>query len=361
MGRPPERSGARLRRRPARRHRCDVALTPSSLPVRAAGAVREQDDPKRLDGRARGAARAVARLRLDRASRCRSRCPCCIPRSSGRSDGRGRNAGGNQGRRSCGCRRGRAILFAGRGLLHDADAVESVPEMGAPVISALHELRKSEDGQTLVLAAIFGLVLMMCVLGTVNLGRAVYDKVQLQAAADEAAYSQAAVEARVMNYTAYTNRAMVVHYASIMAATAYLSWVHFMYGGFKPVLDVLKAVPFVQAVATVVDQVLSGLVTFLDSAVAVLVPLLSAANLLLWAVQEGAWASVYGKLLLAPTGWPEAHGGDTPAHDYQPIWPNIIPAMNATVFAQTRGQLTVPQAQAQSAKLLVNSSDADVQ
>ena len=55
-----------------------------------------------------------------------------------------------------------------------------------------HQLRRSEEGQTLVLAAIFGLVLMLCVLGTVNLGRAVYDKVQLQAAADSAAYSEAA-------------------------------------------------------------------------------------------------------------------------------------------------------------------------
>jgi hypothetical protein len=39
----------------------------------------------------------------------------------------------------------------------------------------------------------------------------------------------------------------------------------------------------------------------------------------------------------------------------------VIPALNATVFSQTRGRLTVPQAQAQSAKLLLTSSDADVQ
>ena len=225
----------------------------------------------------------------------------------------------------------------------------------------LRALQTSEDGQALVLGAIFGLVLMLCVLGTFNLGRALYDKVQLQAAADEAAYSQAAVEARVLNYTAYTNRAMIVHYASIMAATSYLSWVHFMYGGFKPLLDVLKAIPFVQEVAASIEQVLKGLVALLDTAVAALVPLLSALNMMLWAVQEGAWASVWSKLLLAPTGWPESHGGDTPEHAYQPIWPNIIPALNATVFSQTRGQLTVPQAQAQAAKLLVNSSDADVQ
>src|SRR5438105_632967 len=90
--------------------------------------------------------------------------------------------------------------------------------------------------QVLVLGAIFGLVLMLCVLSTVNLGRAVYAKVQLQTAADAAAYSQAAVEARVLNFTAYTNRAMVVHYASIMAAAAYLAWVHFLWAAIDPAL-----------------------------------------------------------------------------------------------------------------------------
>jgi hypothetical protein len=229
------------------------------------------------------------------------------------------------------------------------------------VSKLLRELRMSEEGQTLILAAVFAVLLSLCVLWTVNLGRALYDKVQLQTAADEAAWSQAAIEARVMNYTAYTNRAMVVHYASIMAATSYLTWVHFLYGGLKPVLDVLTTLPGVGEVAATIDRVLRGLVTFLDVAVAALTPLLSAANLMLWAVQEGAWASVYARLLLAPTGWPEAHGGDTPARPYQPIWPNVIPALNATTFAQARGQLTLPQDAAQSAKLLINSADADVQ
>src|SRR4030081_1361200 len=113
------------------------------------------------------------------------------------------------------------------------------------MISALHRLKADEEGQTLVLAAIFGLVLMLCVLGTVNLGRAVYHKVQLQAAADSAAYSQAALEARVMNLTAYTNRAMVVHYASLMAATSYLTWVHFIWTGLKPTLGILRHAPYI--------------------------------------------------------------------------------------------------------------------
>src|SRR5881398_3792303 len=123
------------------------------------------------------------------------------------------------------------------------------------LIGKFHELKKSEEGQTLVLAALFGLVLMLCVLGTVNLGRAVYDKVQLQAAADSAAYSQAAVEARVLNFTAYTNRAMVVHYASIMAASAYLTWIHFLWAGIHPLLEALLVVPVVGDIAAAIQEV----------------------------------------------------------------------------------------------------------
>src|SRR5438067_10697205 len=112
------------------------------------------------------------------------------------------------------------------------------------MILLLRRLQRDEDGQALVLGAIFALVLMLCVLSTVNLGRAVYDKVQLQTAADAAAYSQAAVEARVLNFTAYTNRAMVVHYAALMAATAYLTYLHFEWPFWKALLELASKIPF---------------------------------------------------------------------------------------------------------------------
>jgi hypothetical protein len=146
------------------------------------------------------------------------------------------------------------------------------------VILLLQRLRRDEDGQALVLGAIFGLVLMLCVLSTVNLGRAVYGKVQLQTAADAAAYSQAAVEARVLNFTAYTNRAMVVHYASIMAAAAYLSWVHFLWAVIDPALSVLRNVPYAGPAFATLQEVFRGLLVLLDSAVAIMTPLVSAAN-----------------------------------------------------------------------------------
>ena len=227
------------------------------------------------------------------------------------------------------------------------------------MIARMRALRRSEEGQALVLAAIFGLVLMLCVLGTVNLGRAVYDKVQLQAAADSAAYSQAALEARVMNFTAYTNRAMVVHYASLMAATSYLTWVHFAWAGLKPLLDILDGVPFIGPIATALGTALGALVRILDSGIAVLCPLLSSANLMLYALQEGAWHAMWLRLGLPAA--PEAHSGDSAAHPYRPLWPRVLPLVNQAVFAQTRGHLTVPQDAAESLELLEASKSEAVQ
>jgi len=226
-------------------------------------------------------------------------------------------------------------------------------------MGAMNQLRRSEEGQALVLAAIFGLVLMLCVLGTVNLGRTVYDRIQLQAAADSAAYSQAAMEARVMNFTAYTNRAMVAHYASVMAATSYLTWLHFIWAGLKPLLEILGEVPFIGPIAAAIENGLSALIRVIDAGVAALSPLLSAANMLLYGLQEGAWQAVWARL--ARSLPPEAHSGDSAARPYQPIWPAALSLANQAVFAQTRGHLTMPQDAAETLQILANAKDKQVQ
>src|SRR5207237_240266 len=135
-----------------------------------------------------------------------------------------------------------------------------------------------------------------------------YEKVQQQAAADSAAYSQAAMEARVMNFTAYTNRAMVVHYASVMAATSYLTWLHFIWAGLKPLLEILSEAPFIGPIAAAIENGLSALIRVIDAGVAALSPLLSAAKMLLYGLQEGAWQAVWARLGRSLP--PEAHSGD---------------------------------------------------
>ncbi|HUJ26519.1 MAG TPA: Tad domain-containing protein [Myxococcales bacterium] len=227
------------------------------------------------------------------------------------------------------------------------------------MISTLHTLKRSEEGQTLVLAAIFGLILMLCVLATVNVGRAVYDKVQLQAAADSSAYSLAAVEARVLNFTAYTNRAMVVHFASAMAATSYLTWVHFIWAGLKPILELLQNIPYVGEVIGVIKQILNTLVQILDWGTMALCVLISVANTYIYALQEGAWLATYGRLLKSIQ--PEAQSGAAAAHPYQAIWPTIIPLANATVFSQTRGHKLMLDNTLEAVKILVNDKSDAVQ
>ena len=229
------------------------------------------------------------------------------------------------------------------------------------MIIALQKLRRDEEGQTLVLAAIFGLILCLCVLGTVNVGRAVYDKIQVQTAADNAAYSQAAVGARVMNFTAYTNRAMVVHYASIMAMSAYLTYFHFLYGLVEPAIKVLSFVPYVGPFFKVVKQVLDVLLEVLDIAVAVVTPIIAAANVVLYGLQEGAWYSFMARLLTLP---PEAHSGDSPGRPYQTLgfaWDAFINAANQATWAQARGSALMPSNTLNAFQIMLNAKSDTVQ
>ncbi|MBS2023387.1 MAG: Tad domain-containing protein [Deltaproteobacteria bacterium] len=230
------------------------------------------------------------------------------------------------------------------------------------LISVLHRLRKDEEGQTLVLGAMFGLILALCILGTVNLGRAVYARTQLQTACDNGAYSQAAMEARVLNFTSYTNRAMVVHYASVMAATSYLTWLHYMWAFVKPTLTALSWIPYIGQVIQVVKQVFQVIMDVVDWALALMSPIISAANTVLWGLQEGAWLSVWGKRLAEQIP-PEAHSGDPSQffNQYKAIWPNLMPVANMAVFSQTRGYVTPLQSWVESAKMLINSTDNNVQ
>jgi len=87
----------------------------------------------------------------------------------------------------------------------------------------LRRMKRTEEGQSLVLASISMLILSIGVLATMNLGHAIHERIRLQNAADAAAYSTAAMQARAMNFYAFTNRAQVMQYTSMMSYQSYLS------------------------------------------------------------------------------------------------------------------------------------------
>lgn len=109
------------------------------------------------------------------------------------------------------------------------------------MLRRFHQLKKHEEGQALVLAAICMLILTLCVLATVNLSYAATQKIRLQNAADSAAYTTAAYQARALNFMAFTNRTMVVQTASQMNMLAILTYMAFA----AIVLTGLSYIPYI--------------------------------------------------------------------------------------------------------------------
>ena len=81
----------------------------------------------------------------------------------------------------------------------------------------IRNLRRNQDGQAIILAALGALILAIGVLATVNLGHAIHERIKLQNVADATAYSLAALEARSFNFFAFTNRAQVSQYVTAMS------------------------------------------------------------------------------------------------------------------------------------------------
>jgi len=149
------------------------------------------------------------------------------------------------------------------------------------MMRAFHELRRHEEGQALVLAAISMLILSICVLATVNITFAAKEKIRLQNAADAGAYATAAYEARALNFFAYTNRAMVVHYSSMMNMMAVLSYLTFA----RAVLNLLSYIPYIGFIFKIWEMIVMVFQILIEIAAIIGIPMLDGCNLLLGVTQ----------------------------------------------------------------------------
>lgn len=84
--------------------------------------------------------------------------------------------------------------------------------------------RSSSRGQTMVLMVICLFLLTLMVTLTLSIGSKVREKMEVQAVADAAAYSNAAVTARVYNEIALLSRAQIGHMVSMAAVQSLISW-----------------------------------------------------------------------------------------------------------------------------------------
>ena len=118
---------------------------------------------------------------------------------------------------------------------------------------------RRERGQAALVAVVGLVILAIGMYTSYNLARAVYEKIELQNAADATAYSLATLEARTLNFVAFTNRAQVANYVQMMEAQSILSQMTAIegMGGYLgdwfqclgKVLDALSNIPYLNWLA----------------------------------------------------------------------------------------------------------------
>lgn len=100
-------------------------------------------------------------------------------------------------------------------------------------ISVTSRRLAGQRGQTMVLGALGVLLVSLMMLLTLNVGKAVYEKVRIQQLADAAAFSTATLEARSFNFYAYTNRANIAGLVAGVSAHGFMSLASTVPGMFK--------------------------------------------------------------------------------------------------------------------------------
>ncbi|AMO37373.1 pilus assembly protein TadG-related protein [Thauera humireducens] len=130
-----------------------------------------------------------------------------------------------------------------------------------------------QHGQVLPLA----LVLLVAVAATTfymfNSGQLVQEKLRLTNTADAVAYSAGVFEARMLNYDAYTNRAIIANQIAIGQAVGLASWAKYMGTSADNIGPYLYLIPYVgPALKAAMDHVASIMEIF-TSALAAAIPL----------------------------------------------------------------------------------------
>lgn len=141
------------------------------------------------------------------------------------------------------------------------------------MIKSIRDAVSQEEGQALVIGALMMLLLAFGILVTLNIGRAVEEKVRLQNSADASAYSMAILEAQSFNFIAFTNRVQASHYNSIMLVHTMANFLVFIEGMLGTMVDfiwtfatILNALSMILMIVFGIGAALQPLVKVLNAA-----------------------------------------------------------------------------------------------
>jgi hypothetical protein len=109
----------------------------------------------------------------------------------------------------------------------------------------MQSTKKNNKGQVLPLTLGFLLAVLSVVFYMFNTGQVVQEKMRLTNTADAVAYSAGVYEARVLNYDAYTNRAMIANEIAIGHAMGMASWAKYSVTFADNIDDYIRYIPYV--------------------------------------------------------------------------------------------------------------------
>lgn len=147
-----------------------------------------------------------------------------------------------------------------------------------PFDSGVRACPRRQRGQALPLGIFLTLMAAGVMFYMVNTGQQVQERIRLTNTADAVAYSAGVLEARVLNFDAYTNRAMVANQVAIAQMVSLVSWTHYadklvenaedISRWFPPVYAVVAAVRiYTKAALAVADKMASVVIAYHDTAV----------------------------------------------------------------------------------------------
>ena len=127
-------------------------------------------------------------------------------------------------------------------------------------------LEKYQKGQAIVYLVAFIGVISLAVAYAFNSFQVVNEKTRLQNTVDAAAYSVAMVEAKDLNFKAYTNRAMVANQVAIAQAVSVVSWIRFLDVSAENIATITSWIPVVGAITSAISEAVAGVKEVLEPA-----------------------------------------------------------------------------------------------
>jgi len=115
-----------------------------------------------------------------------------------------------------------------------------------------YNFKQSQGGQALIYITAMLVVMALGAAYVFNAGQISNEKTRLQNTTDAVAYSVAIIEAKDLNFKAYTNRAMVANQVAVAQAVGMVSWLRWLKITSRNIGAVTSFIPYVNAVTRVI-------------------------------------------------------------------------------------------------------------